>query len=91
MGFGFSISDHEISFDAALYYITVTCSTVGYGDYTPKNELSQIIILVFIVTIIFIVTKTTSDFNDLSKVNKISKFHFNFKHITEKTYKYSCR
>lgn len=40
MNFGFELNHSPLFFDEALYFITVTCSTVGYGDYYPKNELS---------------------------------------------------
>lgn len=31
----FKLSESVLTFDEALYFITVTCSTVGYGDYAP--------------------------------------------------------
>ena len=37
MNFGFSLGKDPLTFDESLYFITVTCSTVGYGDYTPMN------------------------------------------------------
>jgi hypothetical protein len=40
LDFGFAISDNKLTFDEALYFITVTCATVGYGDYSAKNTLS---------------------------------------------------
>ena len=76
MNFGFKLSDNPLSFDEALYFITVTCSTVGYGDYYPRNELSQFFVILFIIAVIFIVTKNTSDFNDLSKSTSEYKLPF---------------
>ncbi|KAL4508341.1 hypothetical protein ABPG72_003645 [Tetrahymena utriculariae] len=75
--FGFQIGhDKQLSFDQALYYITVTCATVGYGDLTPANELSQVIVLIFIVFIIYTITKTTTDFNELSNITSKYKLPY---------------
>jgi hypothetical protein len=35
MDIGFTIGPKNVTFDVALYFIAVTCATVGYGDYTP--------------------------------------------------------
>lgn len=40
MDIGFNLGSNPLTFDESLYYITVTCSSVGYGDYSPKNNLS---------------------------------------------------
>jgi voltage-gated potassium channel len=62
---GFALAQQPLTFDEALYFITVTSATVGYGDYYPQNSFSQFVVLLFIVFMIFIVAKTTSNFNDL--------------------------
>ena len=35
-------------FFEAIYFCIVTCSTVGYGDYTPKKWVSKIVVAVLI-------------------------------------------
>lgn len=34
----------EFSFDAALYYVIITITTVGYGDMAPKTSFARIMI-----------------------------------------------
>ena len=36
--------DTEFTFDAALYYVIITITTVGYGDMAPKTSFARIII-----------------------------------------------
>jgi hypothetical protein len=62
---GFALAQQSLTFDEALYFITLTSATVGYGDYYPQNSFSQFVALLFIVFMIFIVAKTTYNFNDL--------------------------
>ena len=44
----FTNSQH-VSFRKYTYYVMVTMSTVGYGDYTPKTDWGQTFITFFIV------------------------------------------
>jgi len=34
----------DFTFDAALYYVIITITTVGYGDMSPKTTIARIII-----------------------------------------------
>lgn len=36
--------DSEFTFDAALYYVIITVTTVGYGDMAPETSFARIII-----------------------------------------------
>ncbi len=65
----------QLSFDQALYFVAVTCASVGYGDYSPENDKSRLITLCMVIMVIFVVTKTTSDFNLIMQV-KIKIFNF---------------
>lgn len=40
------------SFIDALYFVTVTATTVGYGDFTPSHTLSRIITMIYALSII---------------------------------------
>ena len=39
----------EISFIQMFYWIITTIATVGYGDFAPKNNISQLTVAVFII------------------------------------------
>ena len=39
----------ELSFIQMFYWIITTISTVGYGDFAPKTNLSQLLVAVFIL------------------------------------------
>lgn len=68
MDIGFKLGSNPLTFDESLYYIIVTCSSVGYGDYSPKNDLSQFLVLFFVIVVIGVLINTTSKFNEITKV-----------------------
>jgi len=48
----------------ALYYTVVTCTTVGYGDYTPKTTLGKIVAIPFIIIGTFVIASALGNFAD---------------------------
>jgi hypothetical protein len=44
----------------AFYFVTMTATTVGYGDFTPTHDLSKIITIVYSLSIIPFVIYTFS-------------------------------
>lgn len=45
--FAFQYFDHDLTFIEALYYSVVTVSTVGYGDFAPKDDVARSFVTVF--------------------------------------------
>ena len=62
----------EFTFDAALYYVIITITTVGYGDMAPKTSFSRIVICFFFIIAIIFITKQTSELSELFSQNSLS-------------------
>jgi Ion channel len=78
--FGFNLTINtpgvtSLSFDLALYYMVVTCTTVGYGDISPEpNSLfAKAFIGLFIMLTIVIISKQTSELTALLQVSQTIK------------------
>ena len=51
-------SDEEkLKFHQCIYFITVTLSTVGYGDLAPQTELGRILVIIVIIMTIAIIPR----------------------------------
>lgn len=63
-------SDQVLSFDLSLYYMVVTCTTVGYGDISPSPDswFAKGLIGLFIMFMIILISKQTSELNTLIQV-----------------------
>ncbi|KAI8907631.1 hypothetical protein DFJ77DRAFT_503775 [Powellomyces hirtus] len=46
--------DKDISLTRAFYFVIITASTVGYGDFSPKSLPGQIVVVIFIIIAISI-------------------------------------
>lgn len=57
----------EFTFDAALYFVVITATTVGYGDMAPETPLARIIICFFFIGSIIFITKQSSELLELFK------------------------
>ena len=57
----------EFTFDAALYFVLITLTTVGYGDISPATTLSRITVGIFFVGGIIFFTMRTAEISDLIK------------------------
>lgn len=72
LDFGFKVAmpedSEKLTFDASLYFMIVTVTTVGYGDIKPASDSARMIISLFIILTIIILTKQTSDLYNLMKV-----------------------
>ena len=53
------------SFFVCFYYIIVTISTVGYGDYSPTHDYSRIATIVFITTSMILIPIQINQLNEL--------------------------
>jgi len=65
----------------SIYWATVTCTTVGYGDILPTNNyelLWAMMIIVFGVAIFsYILSDLSSKFSELSKENEANQGKIN--------------
>lgn len=48
-------SESLINFHRTLYFVIVTISTVGYGDYSAQTEIGRILVMLTIVTAIILI------------------------------------
>ena len=62
-----------IKYVAALYWATVTCTTVGYGDILSENYIELVwamIIIVFGVALFsYVLSNLTTQFSEISRSN----------------------
>jgi hypothetical protein len=64
--------DKRLTFIDALYFIVITFSSVGYGDFSPVTGLGEIVTIVLILFTIYIVPSEASRLSFL--MNMQSKF-----------------
>ena len=73
----------DVKYFSALYWATVTCTTVGYGDITPTNKWEMAYALVIIIIGVsffsYILSNLCGQFADLLKtkaknIEKIDDF-----------------
>lgn len=86
-----SDSGMVVQYVSSLYWATVTCTTVGYGDILPTNgyELTwaMIIIVLGVAVFSYILSDLASKFSELSqksqanaeRINKINELDDKFK------------
>jgi potassium voltage-gated channel Eag-related subfamily H protein 7 len=81
--YGITDSSMDVKYFSAVYWATVTCTTVGYGDITPNNpfELTYALTIIILGVGIFsyFTSNLISQFADLLKTKaknaeKISDF-----------------
>jgi hypothetical protein len=65
--------DKKLTFIDALYFIVITFSSVGYGDFSPVTGLGEVVTIVLILFTIYIVPSEASRLSFL--MNMQSKFH----------------
>ena len=68
----------SITYADMLYFSIVTCSTVGYGDITPKSSRARMLVsfnimLMIIVPILAIVLQKTEKYSDVNNLLKVVK------------------
>ena len=54
--------EHSWSVTDCIYFITVTITTVGYGDFHPKSDLSRLITVIVILFGLIVIFGMISDF-----------------------------
>ncbi|OQR90734.1 Voltage-gated Ion Channel (VIC) Superfamily [Achlya hypogyna] len=59
-GYGAGLCTETMSLFTAFYFMLVTVSTVGYGDFTPKTVCGRVVVLFFIVTGIYTFAQETA-------------------------------
>ena len=53
--------DNRLKFHQWVYFVTVTLSTVGYGDISPNTELGKVLVIMMIVLTIAIIPRQTGE------------------------------
>ena len=57
----------KLTFDSSLYFVLITITTVGYGDWTPATTISRIIVGIFFIGAVVFFTMQTSEISELIK------------------------
>lgn len=53
--------ENKLMFHQWIYFVTVTLSTVGYGDIYPNTELGKVLVMLVIIMTIAIIPRQTSE------------------------------
>ena len=64
--------EQGIQFHQALYFMFVTISTIGYGDYKPETMLGQMFILVFMTGVFVLIPKQVAKLRLHSRKNRLA-------------------
>jgi len=59
--------ESKLTFDASLYFVLITITTVGYGDMSPETTLARIMVGIFFIAAVIFFTMQTSEISDLIK------------------------
>ena len=74
--------DHKLwSFGNCIYFIIVTFSTVGYGDLTPHNMWSKIVIIMLIGVTVAVIPGKINDIVDLK--NKMTRWRKSYSSVAD--------
>lgn len=57
----------------SLYFTVVTCSTVGYGDYTPKNSLDRAYYGGFLLALVCVVSNTINEMAAITTQHRVRR------------------
>ncbi|KAJ3451793.1 calcium-activated potassium channel alpha chain [Anaeramoeba flamelloides] len=68
---GVPLGGSEISFHDSLYYMVVTCTTVGYGDISPISPQGRYLMICVILFIIVVIPIELGDLTTLLKDTSI--------------------
>lgn len=79
----------------AIYWATVTCATVGYGDVLPYNNfeklLACIVIIIGVATFSYSLSDLATQFSELQRESKIKEDRERIIKDLEKNYRVEDR
>ncbi|KAJ0402284.1 hypothetical protein P43SY_002908 [Pythium insidiosum] len=58
-----------LQFHQAVYFVFVTISTVGYGDFSPKTTASQFFVIVIICVVVTVIPRQVNRLVELSRLH----------------------
>lgn len=68
---GYDLFQKELTPIAAIYASFVTTTTLGFGDYLPRNEAGQVVVILQLIAFILFVLLFINYFTPRNKLSKI--------------------
>jgi len=67
--FPYEIRCKTMTLYEAFWFMVVTATTVGYGDFTPKTTFGKLAVMLFIIWFLFFINKFVQEVNSLLQGN----------------------
>jgi hypothetical protein len=77
-----AMQGNPTTFVEAFYLMIVTCTTVGYGDVTPRTTTGKLLVVVFVFVFVAMLPVVLSQFNAISAyLDRVRGFSGNSRHV----------